>query len=648
VALVSENAGVSWVTAAVPASTLPLDAVACASVSVCTAVARRPSNEAPGPAGTAALHSTDGGRTWAPSVVPSAVAGLSTVSCTPDGFCLAGGEGIVTARSTGNPPPLLVASTDGGARWATVSVPTGFFAFGQVHTTLTVDTVRCTTGEHCILTGLLDGTKSGDAFVTDNGGVTWTQSTGWQAPDGGGPGVPSAVACPGPTTCVAVAMYYSFAEASVLVSDDGGRSWRYAPAEYALPGLETAGSSFSTLAALSCSSSSACVIVGQGQRGWLFAATTTDGADTWAASRLPVPLGALDGVSCWTATACVAVGTSATDQGVALATTDGAARWSDVPLPPGTPPLEAVSCPARRQCVAVGGAADSPTGSPAVAVFTDDGGASWNTTAIASGTTLSSLACPSPTQCWVTGVTGAGSAFVSVSRDGGRTWLPSTVPAGLPAVAALSCPGPGHCRAVTAAADLASDGGAGSVVLRLVEAAGGGRWEPVGTIPAQWSPTGVGDAAVGTPDLLRCRPSGRCLLATAAHAGAAPAWRGRVLSSIDGGRTWKVAERAPNDFQALAGIACPSTDACIGVGRGPPNHGAGIVATRGNGSAPSIDPIPSGVGNLYGITCPSAVRCVAVGTAVGAAAVLTTGDAGRTWEPSSLPAWLEEPPVSPA
>ena len=74
--------------------------------------------------------------------------------------------------------------------------------------------------------------------------------------------------------------------------------------------------------------------------------------------------------------------------------------------------------------------------------------------------------------------------------------------------------------------------------------------------------------------------------------------------------------------------------------------GAGIVAARGNGSAPSVAAIPGGVGNLYGITCPSAVRCVAVGTTVGAAAVLTTGDAGRTWEPAPLPAWLEGGSVS--
>jgi hypothetical protein len=65
------------------------------------------------------------------------------------------------------------------------------------------------------------------------------------------------------------------------------------------------------------------------------------------------------------------------------------------------------------------------------------------------------------------------------------------------------------------------------------------------------------------------------------------------------------------------------------------------VATRGDGTAPSVDAIAGGVGNLYGITCPSAVRCIAVGTAVGAAAVLTTGDAGRAWEPASMPAWLE-------
>ena len=113
------------------------------------------------------------------------------------------------------------------------------------------------------------------------------------------------------------------------------------------------------------------------------------------------------------------------------------------------------------------------------------------------------------------------------------------------------------------------------------------------------------------------------------------------MATTDGGRTWKVAGRSPDNYQGLAGIACPRTDECIGVGGGAPNRGAGLITTSGTGAAPAVQAIPNGVGNLYGITCTSDQRCITVGTSVGAAALLVTNDHGQTWDPVILPAWAE-------
>jgi len=641
VALVSVDAGASWTRSTVPRSTLPLAAVSCPSTSDCAAVAGWPTNAAPGPPGTDAVFSTDGGRTWTAAPLPAAVAALATVSCTPGGFCLAGGTGPGTTAN-GNTPPVLVASTDGGARWSSVPVPTGYFDLGHLETTIEIGTVLCTTGEHCLLTGLLNGTKSGDAFFTNDGGATWSESAGWESAGGEGPGIPSSISCPSSTTCVAVAMSFSFETATVLVSDDGGASWHDASDTAGDPysGNGTPGDSFATLSALTCVSSSACVVVGQNQRGWLYAATTADGGATWTPSPVPVPVGALDGVSCWSATACLAVGSSPADVGVALTTKDGGAHWTDVPLPAGTPPLDAVSCAGTGRCVAVG--QDPVSSSPAVALSTGDGGEVWDTAPLPAGTAVATLDCATPSVCWVGGTSGGifGPAYLAESSDGGHSWQPSALPTGLPGIAGLSCSGPDDCLAVTADADLVADPVKGSAVIRLVGTTEGGRWQRVGTIPPVWAPTGVGDTISATPQSLQCTGAGDCLLATADERGAAPSWRGRVLATTDDGLHWTVTGKSPDDYQALDAIACPGGDSCVGVGSGPPNQGAGVIATSAAGTHPAVVAIPGGVGNLYGVTCPSAARCVAVGTAVGSAAVLVTADGGRTWRPASLPPWL--------
>jgi photosystem II stability/assembly factor-like uncharacterized protein len=285
---------------------------------------------------------------------------------------------------------------------------------------------------------------------------------------------------------------------------------------------------------------------------------------------------------------------------------------------------------------------DDPSSSSAVALTTGDGGATWDTAPLPAGTRVATLDCVTPSVCWMGGTSGGivGPAYLAGSSDGGRSWQPSALPTGLPGIAGLSCPGPGHCLAVTADAHLGADRVSGSAVLRLVGSSGGGRWQRVGTIAPLWAPTGVGGATGATPQLLHCTGDGRCLLATADEEGPAPSWRGRVLATTDEGLRWTVAARSPDSYQALDAIACPGGDGCVGVGRGPPDQGAGVIATNRDGTHAAVVAIPSGVGNLYGVTCPGAGRCVAVGTAVGAAAVLVTVDGGRTWRPAILPPWL--------
>lgn len=610
-ALYSTNGGTSWQDAVLPAGTLPLESVSCPSPSRCVAVGNRASLSS---AGELAVYSTDSGKTWTTAQLPTGVTGISAVSC-------ASGTTACMATAQESTPAIIV-SADGGTTWSTATTPSTSNPFSHLPTTVNFDSVFCSTTEHCVVAGDFDGGRVSEAFVTDDAGTSWLGASGWSL--GGMVGSPDAIWCGADGHCLAFANDDPHPFGAELSSADGGLDWKVVSS--GLPGDPMA-----HVGALTCSSDLSCVSVGMNSAlTWMSAAWTTNGGSAWAASVLPVPLGSVMAVACWRAKTCLAVGKSATVAGLALSTTDGGARWSALSLPPGTPALDAVSCPAARRCVAVGSVFGT---SHSEAIYTDNAGRSWASTPFPGGTSFSTLICTSLRACWTGGSSGglSGGGFIAFSKDMGRSWARSRIPKKLLGIAALTCHGPTSCLAV------ASEETVGSPVLRLVAGPAPGRWGKVGKIGRLWALPPYGTSK---PDVLRCQDASHCLLATAAQLGPAPTWRGRILATSNGGRTWRVAGRSPDEYQSLAGIACPASDECIGVGSGPPNEGAGIVSTLGNGTRESVEAMPRGVGNLYGIRCPNTKRCITVGASVGSAAILVTNDGGRTWTPSSLPTWV--------
>jgi hypothetical protein len=96
-------------------------------------------------------------------------------------------------------------------------------------------------------------------------------------------------------------------------------------------------------------------------------------------------------------------------------------------------------------------------------VVSDNGGESWSSVqaqGLPAGKVFTGLACPTVSECWVSGntplhladgrmtVLDTGGGAVLSSADGGRTWLSTGLPKGIAGIGPLSCPDPSTCFAL--------------------------------------------------------------------------------------------------------------------------------------------------------------------------------------------------------
>jgi len=96
---------------------------------------------------------------------------------------------------------------------------------------------------------------------------------------------------------------------------------------------------------------------------------------------------------------------------------------------------------------------------------------------------------------------------------------------------------------------------------------------------------------------------------------------GRIITSVDGGRTWNGGSLPPG-IAALSDLSCvPDTTDCWAAG------GNSIISTT-DGRVWHLTAAPTTAGTYDLISCPSASVCVATTTSAG---VLSTKDGGRTW-----------------
>jgi hypothetical protein len=274
------------------------------------------------------------------------------------------------------------------------------------------------------------------------------------------------ISCGTPTSCLAIAANLNQSgQSGQVVEAWNGTAWRSVAVPRPKPTV-----ALINLAAVSCKSTSACVVVGA-YLPLASAGTERPYALTWNGTSLtptpapPAPkrggFSSLTGVSCITASSCVAVGISQGGAGPLLVETWNGAKWTvrTASLPGGARAAYpgAVSCHFVAFCIVAGESYHSIPGAPAMLLDR------WNGKVLtamkaavpagAATVTLNDISCPSTTLCAVAGF----SANRSVTSDfefaemwNGKSWAADkmTSPTGPAELYGVSCRANGTCVAV--------------------------------------------------------------------------------------------------------------------------------------------------------------------------------------------------------
>ncbi len=329
--------------------------------------------------GEAAVDVTrDGGKTWHP-VPTKGGTPLSNVACSSTGRCA-----FLVAAPGGK--PVFVGTADAGRTWTSHPGPTGLsFAYqlsnGPSGTGPSIGLIdlSCPSASTCTL--VASSSRGHGAFVTKDGGRTWSASSMLSAPyqvqcfpdarcistgvaaavyQGGPPGlrasystdnglkwspasVPSVpgwlafLSCRSPKACMAMSLTNGLGPGvSLVTSHNGGESWSTVEAQ-GLPADKV-------FVGLACPTASECWISGGGP-GFL--------VDLVGARNSTLPTG-------------VAPSAGLTG-GVMLSSANGGRTWQSTGLPKGIAGISALSCPNPRTCFALAflGPAARPSGIPA-------------------------------------------------------------------------------------------------------------------------------------------------------------------------------------------------------------------------------------------------------------------------------------------
>ena len=367
-----------------------------------------------------------------------------------------------------------------------------------------------------------------------------------------------------------------------------------------------------------------CALLGCASLALCLAGAATARVAGWSIQAAPNPAGALDSalsdVSCSSTTACIAVGEAFFDKGALIRAVapvaerlDGA-RWSiQATVDPtsassfGQSGLDGVSCVSATACTAVGFTAG---------VFFEPLAEQWNGVGWSIQSTpnpigplptmlgpvpdsqLNDVSCTSTTACIAVGsfVDRAGTTAPLVERWDGVGWSIQTIPT--PTGARDSVLRGVSCASTTACSAVGWSGNTTGQTFPLAEWWDGVSWS-VQTTP---TPAGATDPRLNAVS---------CTSVTACTAVGSSS--GVSLAERWNGARWSLQTTANrNGAPPLQGVSCSSKDACTAVG-GPSGF---ALAERWNGARWSSQTTPSPARRtlmLLGVSCPSSTVCKAVG-----------------------------------
>ncbi|HEY3831121.1 MAG TPA: hypothetical protein VGO03_02400 [Acidimicrobiia bacterium] len=316
---------------------------------------------------------------------------------------------------------------------------------------------------------------------------------------------------------------------------------------------------------------------------------------------------------------------------VANGTAGASPSWSTVASPNAVGvqrgERSAISCVSATDCLAVGDtwglfgpatAAEQWNGTQWTPMSTPDLGAGWTST-------LSGVACAQANHCFAVGgkslhVNQVPPAFPLLEQWDGTRWSVETVP--LPGVATstwfggISCGAPTSCIAVGGYDTSNHESG------RLIEQWNGTTWSPVSSP----SPSARHDSSFSD---VSCFGSGNC---TAVGGEVDATGHEQSIAEHWNGTAWSI-EALPTGADFGGVITCPDVWHCMTVG-------GSTAAFASGGHWTVIDP-PSGSPTLTGVACVTASDCVASGVAH---ATTSGGAAMMRWENGT---WSRDAVTSP-
>lgn len=414
---------------------------------------------------------------------------------------------------------------------------------------------------------------------------------------------------------------------------------------------------------LTCPTASACYVLGDNASSGSGPATynsfyvSHDGALSW--SVLPVPTGVdfTTALTCADAQNCAA-GATYNNEPAYISTSNGGHSFTIDPFPASDGTLYSLDCPSVNFCAGLAGASAGGNNTPIDATFvsTTTNGASFSSTPFPEGQSMTSLACPTISNCVAVGTMdaqstdGLMSGVVASTSDAGQSWTSGSFPLGFDITdysSQLSCSDAEHCSVL------------GNIVITTTNASTCSMTPPLPSDPppsappeqssavraiaqeesAYWTQSNDAEAKAG---IITCSGNGTTIISD-------------VAETSDGGLTW-VPEGLPSSAPQpiLSDIVCPSSETCVATGTvavpqkfasGALNGGSAIVLTTHNDGAtwssvsfavPSN--IPSGVQldafmAVGSVQCPQLNYCVALGVSNQGSKttpVYTSGSSGQS------------------
>ncbi len=307
------------------------DSVSCPSATFCVAV-----GTANGTAQTSIID-TWNGSTW--SVVPLPASDVQQlylygISCSSSTSCVAVGSGE-SSSSQG----VFYSEVWNGTSWSPEIVPS------SATPGTAGEAVSCTSSTACTAV-LSSGTVGG--LVEEWNGESWSPQTTVSLPEA--PGFAD-ISCANPVSCMVVGTNRDLPPGTPLAELHQASGWSLTPPTLTAP-------EGSALDAVSCTSRTACTAVGSPTQGGGVIVERLTGRG-WELQSAPSPIGAaVKAVSCTSATACTLVGFQ--DAGMLTERWNGQS-WSldSIGLPAQYDGLSAVSCTSASVCIAVGGGAQA-------------------------------------------------------------------------------------------------------------------------------------------------------------------------------------------------------------------------------------------------------------------------------------------------